>query len=495
MQARRPHRQRRFPFPAPVLGLLVAAACHGGPEPRPSGPEPGEVVAALEQALVGPVQIEGRASALPGLEARQVHHRVPAVSVAVIHGGRLAWAKAWGLADVEGAVPATEDTLFQAASISKPVAAMAALDLVESGRLSLDGDVNDALTSWRVPDHPWSGSAPVSVRGLVTHTAGLTVHGFPGYGPDASPPDTRGVLEGRGNTDAVRVDLEPRSEWRYSGGGYTVLQLLLEEVTGEAFTPYLERTVLGPHGMDRSTYAQPLPRERRPAAAHGYRRDGRPVAGGWHVYPEQAAAGLWTTPTDLARWLLALQAAREGGEHPVLSAETIELLLTPDLGDWGLGPAIEGDGLRFGHGGANEGFRCRMTAYLDRGEGAVVMTNSDSGSALVDEILLTLARAYGWPGLEPRVRRLAEVDGASLDALAGRYVERLTVVTVDHREGRLWARASWDPSRSEIELFPASETEFFSLDGLEVEFDRGPDGAGTRLRAGGMELERRIQGR
>ncbi len=248
-------------------------------------------------------------------------HKVPGASVAVIDGFGVVWAEGFGLRGAGAPDPVTPDTLFQAASISKPVAAAAALRLVEQGKLSLDEDVNAKLRSWRVPSHEFQ--KPVTLRGIVAHNAGLTVHGFRGYAEGEAVPTLPQLLDGTkpANSAAIRVNVEPGTTWRYSGGGYCVLQQLLLDVTGKQFPALLRELVLDRAGMKRSTYAQPLPKPREKEAALGHRADGKIVAGRWHQYPEMAAAGLWTTPSDLARFFIELQRAMAGKSRRVLSPE------------------------------------------------------------------------------------------------------------------------------------------------------------------------------
>ncbi len=302
---------RPIRYLAPLLGLLVACQALA---PEPTIDLHAERIARLEGDLTPALVVQGEDREPVSLEQRMRALGVPGVSVAFIDNGEVAWTRAYGLADIGDDVAVTESTLFQAASISKPVAAMAALSLVEEGLLDLAAGANDVLTGWRVPEHDWSSSSPVTLRGLITHSAGLTVHGFPGYGPGEIVPDTAGVVAGLGNTPAVVVDVEPRSQWRYSGGGYTVMQLLLEQVSGRAFPELMAETVLQPLGMTHSTYEQPLPESRRARAATGYRDGGAPVEGRYHTYPEMAAAGLWMTPSDLARFAIAIQQARAGSD-------------------------------------------------------------------------------------------------------------------------------------------------------------------------------------
>ncbi len=390
-----------------MYALVSALACAPPSTPDrslPVGAADGSPQALVESALLPTFTIRGAPVARRSLADRMAELGVPGVSVAVLVDGEIAWARGYGLADVESGRPVTPNTLFQAASISKPVAALAALRLVESGRVDLDGDVNAHLTSWRLPGNEFTEGAPVTLRGLLTHRAGLTVWGFPGYGPDEEAPDGSGVLDGRGNTDPVRVYKAPGESWRYSGGGYTVMQQLVADVRGAPFATVMREEVLDPIGMSRSTYEQPIPPERQDDIATGYRADGERVPGGRHTYPEQAAAGLWTTPSELALYAREMQRAWRGESDLVLGEALAREMLTPDADDWGLGPAISEDGERFRHGGSNQGFRCTFAAYIEGDDGVFVMTNSDSGGELAAEIAITVAHAYGWSGPRPEER-------------------------------------------------------------------------------------------
>jgi CubicO group peptidase (beta-lactamase class C family) len=314
--------------------------------------------------------------------------------------GRIAWARGYGVTDADSGEPVTSETLFQAASISKPVAAMAALRLVEDGVLDLNTPVNTYLKSWKLPENKHTQENPVTLRHLLTHTGGLTVHGFPGYSPDGPVASTIEVLDGSGpaNTDPIRVNRLPGSEWRYSGGGYTVMQQLLEDVTGVAFPDLMRRLVLDPAGMVSSSYEQPLPPERAALAARAHDDEGRPFRDVWHIYPEMAAAGLWTTPTDLARLALAVQAAYRGDEGGVLSQGMTVAQLTPTVEDQGLGFGVGGTGseARFSHGGSNFGFKAHFLAFVEGGRGVMVMTNGDRGGRLADEVRQAVFQLYGW---------------------------------------------------------------------------------------------------
>jgi CubicO group peptidase (beta-lactamase class C family) len=429
----------------------------------------------VERRLMPRVVIRGEPVPQTPLADRMAYYGVPAVTVAVLDSGTIAWAHAWGMADVATGRPATTATLFQAASISKPVAATAALILVERGALDLDTDVNRYLTSWQIPPADAQAGEAVTIRRLLSHTAGLTVHGFPGYARSATLPSAADVLDGKGNTAPVRVDLEPGSRWRYSGGGYTVLQLLLGDVTAKPFADLMRELVLDPAGMRASTYEQPLPRSRWPETATGYGPGGAPVEESWHVYPEQAAAGLWTTPSDLARWGLAILGALEGRAGALLSKDMALRMVEPGLNNQGLGPGIGPVGRWFGHGGANEGFRCQLVVFRD-GRGAAVMTNSDRGGDLAPEILATLADEYGWPDFRAVEKTVVPVAAPVLAGLAGRYLVTGSPVelTLTVEAGRLYAEAATVLPRTE--LLAESPTAFFTRDqGLAFRFETAGD--------------------
>jgi CubicO group peptidase (beta-lactamase class C family) len=382
---------------------------------------PDEVAAAVADLRLLPARLE-RPTSLTDVMAQA---EIPGVGLAVVADGGFAWAGGFGVRSSQTGDRVNADTMFQAGSISKPVAALCALKLVADGTLDLDEDVNERLTSWRVP--PVGGWTPrVTLRQLLSHTAGLTVHGFPGYHREVAAPALVDVLDGRGNTPAVLVRTIPGLQFSYSGGGYCVLQQLLVDVTGQPFPELARALVLEPLGMANSTYEQPLPEARRRQAAIGHRTAGRPVDGGWHVYPEMAAAGLWTTPSDLARVVVAVQRARAGEADALLPASLVGELLSPQAPNvpMGLGLLVDGDGAtrRFRHGGDDQGFVAALVGYAELGIGAVVMTNSDQGQLAFEPLLAALARAYGWRDYpdadEPGPRRS---DPAELDACIGSY--------------------------------------------------------------------------
>lgn len=426
--------------------------------------------------------------------AQMARRNVPGLSLAVIQDGRIVEARAYGVREAGGRDPVTPTTLFQAGSISKAVAALGALHLVEEGKLTLDGDVNATLKSWKVPANSFTASKPVTVRGLLSHSAGLTVHGFPGYAVDAPMPTLIQVLDGAppANTAPIRVDVAPGSVWRYSGGGYTVLQQLMLDVTGQSFPDYMRRTVLEPIGMTESSYEQPLPPAMAAATASGHLGDRRVVMGRWHLYPEMAAAGLWTTPTDLARFAIEIQQSHAGRASKVISAATTRQMLTRQKDDGGLGLFLQGSGptLLFNHNGRDEGFDASMNAFAESGQGLVVMINANDNSRMINRIIGFVARRHRWPNASTFV---APVAGASLSegqllAYAGRYeLTNNNMLTLVPSGGRLYSTSDGYPDE---EFIPLGNDRFASADrpvSFSVTKDENGDVVGMTWTQGSRE--------
>jgi CubicO group peptidase (beta-lactamase class C family) len=419
-------------------------------------------------------QREQKASLLDLME----DYGVPGVSVAVIHQGRIEWARGYGVQDIETREPVTPDTRFQAASISKPVSASAVLRLVEAGQLDLDEDVNAYLRSWKVPQNG-SWQPRVTLRLLLCHGAGMTVHGFPGYPRDAEVPTLVQVLEGgqHANTDPIRVDTLPGTQFRYSGGGYCIVQQILMDVTGQPFPQLMRELVLDPLGMQQSTFEQPLPHTLAPVAATAYRPGARAVFGKWHIYPEMAAAGLWTTPSDLARFALALQSAWAGRSTDFLSQETVRSMLTPQVESFtGLGPRLDGQGnsARFSHSGGNEGFRCFLEAYVQGDIGAAIMTNADEGFSVIERVMPALAQEYHWPDYLPAEGAAFSKEPVNTDAYVGEYeLKSGLTFTITRQEDQLFLQPT---GQSALALYPESDTTYvFHEINAEVVFVKEDD--------------------
>jgi CubicO group peptidase (beta-lactamase class C family) len=358
-----------------------------------------------------PAQPSGRVSDPAVVEALMKQFNVPGVSIAIIRDFKIAATHTYGVADAESGAKVTPDTMFQAASISKPVAAMVSLKAVQNGLFTLDQDVNTILKSWKMPDSTFTSDRPVTPRSLMSHTSGTgDGFGFPGYAPGAPLPTVPQILDGQApsNVRKVRLERPPMKGFKYSGGAVIIEQLALSDAVGKPFDEIARDWVLNPIGMTNSTYEQPLPASREKQAAHAHNRTGARMGDPWHVYPERAAAGLWTTPTDLAKFAIEVQLAVLGRSARVLSQATALEMITPvGVGPYAVGFTIqkEGEGWYFSHGGSNWGFQCGLTAHRLHGYGAAIMTNSDSGGALVRELTKLIQQEYAWDAVDQPIPR------------------------------------------------------------------------------------------
>ncbi len=326
-------------------------------------------------------------------------YNVPGVSIAVIHNGQIDWVKGYGLREYGKSERVDSTTLFQAASISKPVSAVAALRMVDKGELTLDEDVNLKLQSWKVPENEFTKKQYITLRRLLSHSAGLSMHGVPEFSAGAELPTLVQILDGNwfASTEPVRVITEPGTMFRYSGGGYIVLHVLLEDITKRPFAELAREFVLQPAGMLSSTFEQPLPKQFWSQAAVGHLADKTPLQGLWHILPEQAAGGLWTTPKDLASFMIELWRSYQGLSDKLLPKHLAREMLTRQIDDFGLGLSLPGVGVsRFQHSGGNAGYRCFMVLSIDVPDGIVIMTNSDSGEELIWKVFELIGHSYGW---------------------------------------------------------------------------------------------------
>ena len=441
----------------PLLALLALTGCGS-----PSGSQQtslDERIARIENGIQNRVQIQGLDNPRFNIEDRMRELGIPGVSIAVINNGVIEWAKGYGMADSSENREVTTETLFLAGSISKPVATFRTHQLVEQGIIHLDSNVNNYLSSWKLPDNEFTVNEKVTARRIMNHSAGLTTWGFPGYKRGDTIPTIPEVLDGKGNTGPVRVYKEPGGNWQYSGGGYTIMQLMITDIDQQSFPETMKTHVLDPLGMVSSTYENPLPQQYHARAATGYRSNGNEVTGKWHVYPEMAAAGLWTTPSELILWAKEIQQVLQSGSDGLLKTETVKEMLIPTEDDQGLGPYVVND--FFGHGGADEGFRAELYAWKDKANAVVIMTNSDLGSSFMQEIMLSLAAEYDLPGIEPINRVYNEKPQSELERYAGtyRFPNRGDATMIVKDKG---LQFSGGPFSGIINLLPENDSTFFN---------------------------------
>lgn len=470
-------------YPNIILAALcfLLVSCTGKTDPDIA------LIECIENNLLPPVVVEGEAMEGMNIQTRMEHYNIPGVSIAFLNGGKIAWAKGYGYTSADGVRPVDEHTLFQAASISKPLAALAALALVEEGMVDLDEDVNLYLKDWKLEENIFTLEEKVTLRRILSHSAGLTVHGFAGYASDEEVPDLIQVLNGEdpANSDRIYPDTIPGVQYSYSGGGYTVMQQMLCDLTGKTFPELMEEAVLLTIGMSSSTYQQPLPEALWENAASGHHASGEMIEGRWHTYPEMAAAGLWTNPSDLLKYVIEVQQAYAGTGKRVLSQPMVVEMLTPQLNNHALGPGVGGTGesITFSHGGSNEGFRCGLLAFTKQGQGLVMMTNGARGGELMSEIRRSFSASYGWQ-YNPEVKAVVSLEIEELEALAGQYLlsiegdELILDISLEqaHLKGvQLWNEFSFD-------IYPESKSSFFNKDdGSVFEFSREKNGTLTGI--------------
>jgi CubicO group peptidase (beta-lactamase class C family) len=406
----------------------------------------------VEQNLADRYMIKGQSGYT--LKDMMAHFHINGLSIAVIHNYQIDWAKGYGWADSAEQRPVTTKTLFQAASISKSLNAVGVMLLAQEGKLDLYADINNYLTSWKFPYDSLSKNKKITVANLLSHTGGLTIHGFPGYSKGDTLPTLEQVLDGKrpANTGAVRSMYEPGVKSEYSGGGTTITMMIVQDVTHEPYDRYMKEKVLDPLGMSSSFYTQPAP------------------------------AGLWTNPSDLARYIIETQLSYEGKSTKVLNQQYTKLRVTPYIDKsaaFGVFIDKRGDDLYFQHGGANEGFRSQYYGSLEGGNGVVVMVNSDNG-AIMPEVVNSVAIVYGWKDFyKPEYKTFLDMTPAQLQAYEGSYKYRgPRDLQLQFRadSGRLMTTQLWDGQQSAF--YPESDSTFFSLDwGFAVKFAKGPDGS------------------
>lgn len=452
----------------------------------------------VEQGLLTtPTYLLNHPKPVATLTERMAHYQVPGVSMAVIHENHIEWAKGYGVVNASSTVPVTVDTRFYAASISKPITAMAALALVAAGRLDLDEDVNRKLVSWQVPESQSTAIEKVTVRRLLSHSAGMTAGFYHGYGVDEAMPTLPQLLKGEppSNSGPVHVQFVPGSTTEYSGAGYWVLQQLMEDVTGQAFADLLQQTVFDKVGMAHSTFHYPLPAIHAVAAASGHDSAGNPCEERFSRVPGLADGGLWSTPADLARFLIELQQSARGQSNRVLSQAMSTLMVTEAIEQHSLGLHIFGQGnaTRLSHGGSGEAFLCLMAAFPTSGQGAVVMTNGANGWGLILELFRSLADAYDWPDYKAVGKGAITVAPGLLDAYTGQYrlwdniqhygdytgqwqVNHLPEVIFTVQRAANGLRIH-DPVGNDFHYYPQTHHSFFAVesDG-DIHFGQGAEG-------------------
>ncbi|WP_087017188.1 serine hydrolase domain-containing protein [Thaumasiovibrio subtropicus] len=398
------------------------------------------------------VHYKGEETPIFNIEARMAHHKVPGVSIAIIDNGELVFAKGYGVKSVESQEPVDIDTLFQAASLSKPLAAVIALQQVERTELDLYDSADQIITYWGRN----TLNDQVNIANLISHTAGYGNPEYLGYAPQQGDdplghmPDLMGSLKGEGISAPVHIDDRKQGNWEYSGAGYTVLQHVLEEKTQKGFAELAQENLLTPLKMKDSTFNQRRVATEFENLAHAH-INGEEAQGGWHAFPELAAAGLWTTASDYAKFIIAVQQSAAGENDAFLSRQmALQLLRKVNLFA-GHGVMVQHSGKRkfFHHGGINYGMESYFAGYEKLGKGAVVLTNGNQGHILALEILHSIAEEYEWPSFNIQQLEVDRVAAEKLRTYAGHYqYQNGETMTVSELDGVLYV------NRSEHQRYP-----------------------------------------
>ena len=458
-----------------IFLLLLIIGCT--PKPEKTDNALAERIARIENGIEPNIQIEGDSVPNYNIEERMKMLDIVGVSIAVLREEQIEWAKGYGIADSTENRSVTNETMFFAGSVSKAVAALHAHQLAEQGIISLDSNVNNYLKSWKLPDNEFTVKEKVTTRRILNHTAGLTVWGFPGYNKGDTIPSLAEILDGKGNTDAVRVYKEPGESWMYSGGGYTVMQLMMTDLAKKSFPDIMQEQVLTPLGMTSSTFENPLPQKYHAIAATGYLENGDEVEDKWSIHPEMAAAGLWATPSQLLLWAKDIQNTYQKKKNGLLKTGTVDEMLTAGMNEQGVGPEVTKH--TFGHDGADKGFRAWLTAWKEYPIAVAIMTNSEK-SSFGNEVLLSIAKEYGLPGIEADVRKTISRSVEQRTPMVGKYkFAEMGEATVAIKGNGLEVTGAF--TNLPIMLLPESDSVYFNkASGTYYKFHM-KDGAVTAL--------------
>jgi CubicO group peptidase (beta-lactamase class C family) len=412
-------------------------------------------------------KIEGKAKST--LAERMAAYNVPGVSIAVIHDYKIEWAKGYGWADTTEKRPVTTETMFQAASVSKSINAMGVLKLVQDKQLDLLKDINTYLKTWQFPYDAVSKGNKITTLNLLSHTAGLPPGGED-YERDTPIPTLKQIFEGKkpARTYPLRSEFAPGLKFQYSNNGVAITQMIVSDITNKPYEVYMNETVLNPLRMDNSTFVQPPPKNLQSKLATGYLENGQELRGKYHIIPQQAAGGLWSTPTDIAKFIIETELSYEGKSNKILDQHITKKQLTPyqnPSSALGVFKGQLGTQKFFTHSGSLWGFRCKYIGNLETGEGIVIMTNSENAERLIDEIILSVSEAYEWKTVvlnrNAINQKVIEPPQSSLNKFIGQYKFKNNIWTIIKKDSALMYKHNmlnfWN-------LYFTSDTTFFSIE-------------------------------
>jgi CubicO group peptidase (beta-lactamase class C family) len=450
-------------------------------------------IKAVENGLLKAVVFEGENPERMKLSERMSYYNVPGVSIAVIDNYQIEWANGYGEAGADIAEVVTPGTIFQAAELSQAVTAAGVLGLAKEIELDLDSPVNEHLRSWKLPESSLTREKKISVRHILSHCSGIISLQYEGYENLADMPTLDQLLRGeKSDYPPVYVDSLPEQEPKYSEAGYAVLEKLVEDLSGQSFAEFMSQSIFRPLHMEASSFEKPFSEIVYSRTASGHTREGTPVGGKGDYYPVSAARGLWTSPSDLALFVIELMQTALGQSQAVLSPAQAREMLSIQCGLRGLGLLIgdKGDDLHFFLKGRNSGFSCFLVAYPVKGQGAIIMTNSDNGEYLIDEICRALSDAYQWPHFIPEIKKYFRLDPSIYQLYEGTYeVTPEYRLVVNYEDYYLLIQPTGQVT---TKFFVENTTTFFSTDPyIQIRFVRDKEGnvTGLVLRQGDFKRE------
>ena len=436
-----------------------------------------------ENGLLKSIVFEGEKPERMKLSERMAYYKVPGVSISVIDNFKIEWTKEYGITQISSQNSVTFETIFQATSISQAVTASGVLALIAQEKMGLDVNINDYLQSWTIPDNQFTQKDKVTIRRLLSRSSGLVPLEYEGVESIENKPSLKQLLNGeKTENPPVYVANIPGTELEYSEAGFAILENLLEDLSGQSFADFMTEVILAPLKMERSSFADFLPEQLFIDAAFGHNREGFPIKGKGHIYPVAAANGLWTTPSDLAIFTIELMSAALGRSQNVFDPELARSMLSVHIGNQGLGLFIadEGDNLHFYIRGKNKGFSCFLVGYPVKGQGVVIMTNSENGEYLIDEILRAVSEAYNWPHFLPEIKKYLRLDPQVYQLYEGLYeVNPEYQLSVSFEDYYLIIQPS---GQKATRFFVENATTFFSTDPyIRIRFVRDSKGTVTGL--------------
>ena len=381
---------------------------------------------------------------------RMHFYKIPSVSLAIIENGKIKWVKTYGYADIERKRPANKTTLYQVASISKSVNSLGLMKLIQDGKLSLTNDIRNYLKTWVFPDNEFSKNKIINLKNLLSHTAGLSVHGFIGYSMKDSIPTINQILDGKrpSNNEAVKPIFPIGDHFEYSGGGYTVIRKILDDHISTNYDSLMTALVLKPLKLTNSTFSQPLLSKYK-NYAYGTNKEMQTLEGNYYIYPEQAAGGLWSTATDIGKFIISIQEALKGKPNALINEQLTKEMLTPVLNNYALGFGIieKGGEKYFWHEGESFGYNSMYYGSFTTGKGVVILTNAypENGQPFIKELLNSVAVACEWKDFyNPIKKKLIAVPDSLLAKYTGTYnsenPQMKIAITLNNNQLELMAR-------------------------------------------------------